>query len=192
MSRASRKASSQKKSAAVATQQLSNTSSSGIFASRFGQPNQPLNVQDLEEIEQPLSLDSSNKVSLEAASVSKYRVVQRLLPDVSLARHIVNSDDHAFASLDECCHDLNNNADTSLKMTPEGRRDHLHLMRRRKSRARFLTNEELLKLQHFRKFLLGAGVGPHILIHRILQIRHHERLHAYDENGVPAAKDEIR
>ena len=76
------------------------------------------------------------------------------------------------------------------KLTAERRRDHLHLMRRRKSRARLLTNEELHKLQHFRKFL--QGIGPHALIHRVLDIRRHERLHVYDENGVPAAKDVIR
>ena len=77
-------------------------------------------------------------------------------------------------------------------MTAERRRDHLHLMRRRKSRARLLTNEELLKLQHFRKFLHRAGIGPHTLINRVQEIRRLERMHAYDEDGVPAAKDSIR
>lgn len=120
---------------------------------------------------------------------SKYHVVQRLLPDVSLARHIVDSDDHAFASVDECCHDLNNNVP---KLTAERRRDHLHLMRRRKSRARLLTNEELLKLTHFRKFIHRAGIGPHALIHKVLDIRRLDRLHAYDEDGIPATKDVIR
>ena len=76
------------------------------------------------------------------------------------------------------------------KLTAERRRDHLHLMRRRKSRARLLTNEELHKLQHFRKFL--HGIGPLALIHQVLDIRRHDRLHVYDENGVPAAKDVIR
>lgn len=38
------------------------------------------------------------------------------------------------------------------KMSPERRRDHLHLLRRRKSRARMLNLEECRKLQHFRKF----------------------------------------
>ncbi len=124
-----------------------------------------------------------------------YHVVQRLLPDVNLAKHIVNSDDHAFTSLDECCPDLNNNNNNNNvipKLTAERRRDHLHLMRRRKSRARILTNEEMMKLQHFRKFLQRAGIGPHGLIERVLEIRRHERLHAYDEDGVPATKDVIR
>ena len=133
-------------------------------------------------VQQPISLESSS---------TSYKVVQRLLPDVSLARHIVDSDDHAFA-FSECCQhhsDLNNNA--VPKMSAERRRDHLHMMRRRKSRARLLTMEELRKLTHFRKFMIRAGVGPHVLIHRVLEIRRHERLHAYDENGVPAAKLDV-
>ena len=108
---------------------------------------------------------------------ASYKVVQRLLPDVSLARHIVDSDDHAFA-FSECCQnhhhshdhqhssaDLNNNSSKSSvilpKMSAERRRDHLHMMRRRKSRARLLSMEELRKLAHFRKFMVRAGVGPH-------------------------------
>ena len=121
---------------------------------------------------------------------TSYRVVQRLLPDVSLARHIVDSDDHAFDSVAECCHDLNNNS--APKMSAERRRDHLHLMRRRKSRARLLTIAEIVKLQHFRKFLHRAGVGPHGLIRKVLEVRRLELLHAYDENGIPAAKDGFR
>ncbi len=125
--------------------------------------------------------------------VNKYHVVQRLLPDVGLAKQIVESDDYAFASLDECCHDLNNNPDSNvLRLTPGRKRDHLHLLRRRKSRARLLTNEELLKLQSFRKFLRRANVGHHGLIFRVLQIRKHQRENAFDENGVPAAKDVVR
>ena len=140
----------------------------------------------------PVSLESSG------AGTSAYKVVQRLLPDVSLARHIVDSDDHAFA-FSECCNhhhssDLNNNSSHQSvlpKMSAERRRDHLHMMRRRKSRARLLSVEELRKLAHFRKFMVRAGVGPHALIHRVLEIRRHERLHAYDENGVPAAKLDV-
>lgn len=152
----------------------------------------------------PVSLESSGGQTQASAS---YKVVQRLLPDVSLARHIVDSDDHAFA-FSECCQnhhhshdhqhssaDLNNNSSKSSvilpKMSAERRRDHLHMMRRRKSRARLLSMEELRKLAHFRKFMVRAGVGPHVLIHRVLEIRRHERLHAYDENGVPAAKLDV-
>ena len=76
-------------------------SSTSTLASRF-QP-QPLNVTSSPLDTQPVSIESAK------SDLNKYRVVQRLLPDVSLARHIVNSDDHAFASLDECCHDMNNN-----------------------------------------------------------------------------------
>ena len=47
----------------------------------------------------PVSLESSGGQTQASAS---YKVVQRLLPDVSLARHIVDSDDHAFA-FSECC-----------------------------------------------------------------------------------------
>ena len=77
-------------------------------------------------------------------------------------------------------------------MSAERRRDHLHLMRRRKSRARLLTIAEIVKLQHFRKFLHRAGVGPHGLIRKVLEVRRLELLHAYDENGIPAAKDGFR
>ena len=162
--------------------------SSSIFGSRYVQnllESQPISIESKKS-----SNESSAAIQLNPNNLPKYRVVQRLLPDVSLARHIVDSDDHAFASLDECCHDLNNN--TAPKMSAERRRDHLHLMRRRKSRARLLTIAEIVKLQHFRKFLQRAGIGPHGLIRRVLDIRRHELLHAYDENGVPAAKDGIR
>ena len=191
-----------------------NTANSSIFGSRY--------VQNLLEstISQPISLESRSKKSSHDCGAesdpssqqqqiidphadhlhggitttndhpTSYRVVQRLLPDVSLARHIVDSDDHAFDSFAECCHDLNNNS--APKMSAERRRDHLHLMRRRKSRARLLTIAEIVKLQHFRKFLHRAGVGPHGLIRKVLEVRRLELLHAYDENGIPAAKDGFR
>ena len=71
--------------------------SSSSLASRF--PSQ----LSAEQLLDPASLESKK-------DPTTYRVVQRLLPDVSLARHIVDSDDHAFASYDECCHDMNNNS----------------------------------------------------------------------------------
>ena len=76
--------------------------SSSTLTSRFQPaPQVPVQVQ----VEEPLT---AQPASLES-DLAKYRVVQRLIPDISLARHIVDSDDHAFASLDECCHDINNN-----------------------------------------------------------------------------------
>ena len=107
-----------------------------------------------------------------------------------LQNPIGRQDKHMNGTLDECCHDLNNN--NAPKMSAERRRDHLHLMRRRKSRARLLTIGEIVKLQHFRKFLHSKGVGPHGLIRKVLDIRRLELLHAYDENGIPAAKDGYR
>ena len=38
--------------------------------------------------------------------------------------------------------------------SPAKRRDHLHLLKRRKSRARLLNQEERAKLLHFRKFFI--------------------------------------
>ena len=39
-------------------------------------------------------------------------------------------------------------------ISPAKRRDHLHLLKRRKSRARLLNQEERAKLLHFRKFFI--------------------------------------
>ena len=76
-------------------------SSSSSIAARF--PSQLSANQLLAQHHDPTSLDLSK---------DKYRVVQRLLPDIGLAKHIVNSDDHCFSSYDECCghHDMNNNS----------------------------------------------------------------------------------
>ena len=41
-------------------------------------------------------------------------------------------------------------------ISPAKRRDHLHLLKRRKSRARLLNQEERAKLLHFRKFFVHS------------------------------------
>ena len=81
--------------------------SSSSLASRFPSQisaDQLLKQQQEQEKQQqdPTSLDLSNYKD-------KYRVVQRLLPDVSFLPKLVDSDDHAYSSF-ECCHDLNNNS----------------------------------------------------------------------------------
>ena len=45
-------------------------------------------------------------------------------------------------------------------ISPAKRRDHLHLLKRRKSRARLLNQEERAKLLHFRKFFIHS-TPPH-------------------------------
>ena len=87
MSHKSRKTSTQQQT----VQCVSGETSSSIFGSRY--------VQNLLD-SQPISLESKQSKKSSIITESKqFRVVQRLLPDVSLARHIVDSDDHAFASL---------------------------------------------------------------------------------------------
>ena len=81
--------------------------SSSSLASRFPSQisaDQLLKQQQEQEKQQqdPTSLDLSNYKD-------KYRVVQRLLPDVSILPKLVDTDDHAYSSF-ECCHDLNNNS----------------------------------------------------------------------------------
>ena len=44
--------------------------------------------------------------------------------------------------------------------SPAKRRDHLHLLKRRKSRARLLNQEERAKLLHFRKFFIHSNTPP--------------------------------
>ena len=88
MSHKSRKTSTQHQQT---VQCVSGETSSSIFGSRY--------VQNLLD-SQPISLESKQSKKSSIITESKqFRVVQRLLPDVSLARHIVDSDDHAFASL---------------------------------------------------------------------------------------------
>jgi hypothetical protein len=86
-----------------------------------------------------------------------YQVLQKLIrPDLTfeIHKHIVESDDHAFnadecniecckqnglhKSLDDNCNETTQefSMDNPPKLSAEKRRDHLHLLRRRKSRAR--------------------------------------------------------
>ena len=50
--------------------------------------------------------------------------------------------------------DLKNTPFFTIIKSPAKRRDHLHLLKRRKSRARLLNQEERAKLLHFRKFFI--------------------------------------
>jgi hypothetical protein len=103
------------------------------------------------------------ELSLLKSRGTDYRVLQKLLqPGMTFGIQMVESDDHAFNS-DECnlenCkyHKLDQNGnehgggrpevekysmENPPKLSAEKRRDHLHLLRRRKSRARFLKQEE--------------------------------------------------
>jgi hypothetical protein len=99
----------------------------------------------------------TTQMSAELPSPTKsrdYRVLPKLLePAMTFRMHrqLVESDDHAFNS-DECdlagCRAAKCRAPQSYsmenppKLSAEKRRDHLHLLRRRKSRARFLKTEE--------------------------------------------------
>ena len=69
------------------------------------------------------------------------------------------------------------------KLSAGKRRDHLHLLKRRKSRARFLNPEECAKLASFRKFFANH-VNHYQFVHRVYQLRR-EQLNevTYDEEG---------
>ena len=69
------------------------------------------------------------------------------------------------------------------KLSAGKRRDHLHLLKRRKSRARFLNQEECAKLASFRKFFANH-VNHYQFVHRVYQLRR-EQLNevTYDEEG---------
>ena len=74
------------------------------------------------------------------------------------------------------------------KLSAEKRRDHLHLLRRRKSRARFLNQEEQIKLINFRRFFISGHVGFADFILRVRAVREAEQRETYDENGVPSSE----
>ncbi len=74
------------------------------------------------------------------------------------------------------------------KLSAEKRRDHLHLLRRRKSRARFLNQEEQIKLINFRRFFISGHVGFTDFILRVRAIREAEQRETYDENGIPSSE----
>ena len=73
------------------------------------------------------------------------------------------------------------------KLSAEKRRDHLHLLRRRKSRARFLKPEEQIKLINFRRFFAAARVDLPDFVAHVRAIRDAEQRDTYDENGVSAS-----
>ena len=73
------------------------------------------------------------------------------------------------------------------KLSAEKRRDHLHLLRRRKSRARFLKPEEQIKLINFRRFFAAARVDLPDFVGHVRAIRDAEQRETYDENGVSAS-----
>ena len=136
----------------------------------------------------------------------KFNVIQKFLPDATIGIHrqIVDTDDHAFNQLEcNCQHcddqhsyynledDPNNNnklpdLSNPPKLSVAKRRDHLHLLKRRKSRARFLNQEECAKLVKFRKFF--THYNQFEVVHRVNQIRR-EMLDevTYDEEGTKSS-----
>ena len=105
------------------------------------------------------SASGEGEMSLLKSRGTDYRVLQKLLqPAMTFGIQMVESDDHAFNSDEcdlDCCkyHKMEQTGngrpevekysmENPPKLSAEKRRDHLHLLRRRKSRARFLKQEE--------------------------------------------------
>ena len=107
--------------------------------------------------------NNNNKVQLQKSDSGpsknrEFLILPKLLePALAFQMHqkIIESDDHAFNSDEcdlECCHLAKRqqqkfSMENPPKLSAEKRRDHLHLLRRRKSRARFLKSEEQVRIQ---------------------------------------------
>lgn len=109
------------------------------------------------------------------------------------SRNVVRTKSHRTRCKPECETDENQNyiPSSQPRGASKARQRRNFEFFRSKSSARFLKPEEQIKIQNFRRFLLGAGVGYHDFLEEVTNIREKEKAQSasrVDEDGIPDQK----